>query len=330
MMFLGCDDLLLPDFVATVRAAHERFPDAAIIQPGVRVIDDDGRPTDTLGDRVKRAIRPRAAETTVFGGEPLVTSLLHGDWLYWPSLVFRTEAVRGPAFRDDLPIIQDLALVVDLVTEGATLVLDPTVVFEYRRHTQSASATSLLTGRRLRDERRYYAIAARQMEALGWDRARSRRPVALDLAPARPEPAAGRSRHPQGRRRPHRRRARGRRARRLTAYAGRLALSASRAARSGRPRASRRRRAATRTAGPAAGPRPAAAPSARGRVVAVRTAAAIEAPSCGSNQTAASPAISRCAAMSEQSTGTPAWSASRTGRPNPSTNDGSTIAVASR
>ena len=96
MMFLGCDDLLLPDFVATVRAAHERFPDAAIIQPGVRVIDDEGRPTDTLADRVKRAIRPRAAEPTVFGGEPLVTSLLHGDWLYWPSLVFRTDAVRGP------------------------------------------------------------------------------------------------------------------------------------------------------------------------------------------------------------------------------------------
>ncbi len=171
MMFLGCDDLLLPDFVATVRAAHERFPDAAIIQPGVRVIDDEGRPTDTLADRVKRAIRPGVAETTVFGGEPLVTSLLHGDWLYWPSLVFRTDAVRGPAFRDDLPIIQDLALVIDLVVDGATLVLDPAVVFEYRRHTQSASATSLLTGRRLRDERRYYGIAARQMDALGWRRA---------------------------------------------------------------------------------------------------------------------------------------------------------------
>jgi GT2 family glycosyltransferase len=172
MMFLGCDDLLLPDFVATVLADHARFPEAAIIQPGVRVIDDAGRPTDTLADRVKRAIRPRAEEATAYGGEPLVTSLLHGDWLYWPSLVFRTPVVRGPAFRDDLPIIQDLALVIDLVVDGATLVLDPTVVFSYRRHTQSASSTSLLTGRRLRDERRYYGLAARQMDALGWRRAR--------------------------------------------------------------------------------------------------------------------------------------------------------------
>ena len=171
MMFLGCDDLLLPDFVATARRAHARFPDASIIQPGVRLIDDEGQPTDTLGDRVKRAIRPAADEATEFGGEALATSLLHGNWLYWPSLVFRTAVVRGPAFRDDLPIIQDLALVIDLVADGATLVYDPAVVFEYRRHTQSASATSLLTGRRLRDERRYYGMAARQMSERGWPKA---------------------------------------------------------------------------------------------------------------------------------------------------------------
>lgn len=171
MMFLGCDDLLLPKFVATARAAHVRFPDAAIIQPGVRIIGRDGRSTDTLADRVKRTLRPHTTEPTLFGGESLATSLLHGDWLYWPSLVFRTEVVREPAFRDDLPIVQDLALVIDLVVDGATLVLDPAVVFAYRRHTRSASASSLLTGRRLRDERRYYSIAARQMEELGWTRA---------------------------------------------------------------------------------------------------------------------------------------------------------------
>ncbi len=172
MMFLGCDDVLLPDYVATVRSAHERFPDAAIIQPGVRTIDDDGRPTESLADRVKRALRPRIDEPTVFGGEQLATSLLHGDWLYWPSLVFRTDAVRKPAFRENLPIVQDLALIIDLVAGGAQLVLEPTVVFLYRRHTQSASATSLLNGRRLRDERRYYGVAARQMDELGWTRAR--------------------------------------------------------------------------------------------------------------------------------------------------------------
>ena len=171
MMFLGCDDLMDAGFVATVRAAHEAFPAAAIIQVGVRVIDESGRTVDPLGDKVKRAARPRVHGATELGGEQLAASLLRGNWLYWPALVFRTERVRAYEFRDDLPIIQDLALVIDMVAGGETLVLEPEVCFSYRRHTGSASATSLLHGRRLPDERRYYASAAEQMRARGWRRA---------------------------------------------------------------------------------------------------------------------------------------------------------------
>ena len=60
---------------------------------------------------------------------------------------------------------------IDMVAAGETLVLDPAVCFSYRRHTESASSTSLLHGRRLPDERRYYAEAAAQMQAHGWRRA---------------------------------------------------------------------------------------------------------------------------------------------------------------
>jgi glycosyltransferase involved in cell wall biosynthesis len=171
MMFLGCDDLLDATFVGTVRAAHEQFPAAAIIQVGVRVIDEAGRPADPLGDKVKRATRPRVHGRTELGGERLATSLLRGNWLYWPALVFRTERVQSYEFRAGLPIIQDLALVIDMVAAGETLVVDPEIYFSYRRHTQSASSSSLLHGRRLPDERRYYALAAEQMRARGWRRA---------------------------------------------------------------------------------------------------------------------------------------------------------------
>lgn len=171
MMFLGCDDLLGPTFVATVNAVHERFPEAAIIQPGVRVVDGAGREIRPLGDRVKARIRPRVAEPAVLSGEDLATSLLTGNWLYWPSLVFRTDVVRRHEFRDGLPIVQDLALVIDMVAEGESLVLDPTPCFSYRRHGGSASALTLASGSRLADDRRYYAEAVTQMQARGWSRA---------------------------------------------------------------------------------------------------------------------------------------------------------------
>ena len=171
MMFLGCDDLLQPDFVATVHAAHAEDPEAAVIEVGVQPVDEDGRPVLPLPDKLKRALMPRVEGRTVLGGEDLAVSLLRGNWLYWPSLVFRTEKIKQHDFREDLDIILDLALVIDMVAAGETLALDPTVCFSYRRHTASLSAATLVDGSRLPDERRYFEAVEAQMRVRGWDRA---------------------------------------------------------------------------------------------------------------------------------------------------------------
>jgi len=175
MVFLGCDDLLLPGYVDVVLAAHRRFPEAAVIQPGVRVVDGHGQVVRTLADEVKqRLVRPPRGSSdgaVLLGGEALVTSLLHGDWLYWPSLVFRTHALREVDFRDGFPVTQDLALVIDLVCRGEQLVFEPMVCFHYRRHRASASSTALVDGTRFAAERAYFALAARQCRELGWSRA---------------------------------------------------------------------------------------------------------------------------------------------------------------
>ena len=172
-----------------MRAAHAAFPDAAVIQVGVRVIDEHGAVIDPLGDKVKRAIRPRIAEPDRArrrgprrqpAPRQLALLALHG-------VPHRARAAYP--FRDGLPIIQDLALVIDMVAAGETLVLDPAVCFSYRRHTESASSASLLNGRRLPDERRYYAEAAAadagpRLAAGGPDG-----PAAVDAAAARVDPA---------------------------------------------------------------------------------------------------------------------------------------------
>ena len=53
MMFMGCDDLMHPSFIATVRAAAAAHPRAAVVQVGVEVVDGDGSPVLPLGDKVK-------------------------------------------------------------------------------------------------------------------------------------------------------------------------------------------------------------------------------------------------------------------------------------
>ena len=202
VVFMGSDDLLLPDYVAELRRARAEHPDATIIQPGVRVIDGEGRPSAGLAERVKKWLMPSGPRPVVLAGEELAVSLLRGNWLYWPSLAFEGASVARHSFRADLPIILDLAFILDMVLDGAQLVLREETTFCYRRHDESASSISSLQGSRFEDERRFFREIAERLEARGWPRAASvsrRRIVsrlhALSLLPAA---LAQRSRHGAG------------------------------------------------------------------------------------------------------------------------------------
>jgi glycosyltransferase involved in cell wall biosynthesis len=172
VVILGCDDMLLPNYVDVVLTAHARFPDASVIQPGVRIIDGHGKVVRTLADSVKRRRKmARTREPRLLAGEKLAVSLLLGDWLYWPSLAFRREVLASTPFRDGMPIIQDLAIIIDIVAAGGSLLVEPTVCFHYRRHRGSASSASVLDGTRFQGERAYFDLAAAQARARGWRRA---------------------------------------------------------------------------------------------------------------------------------------------------------------
>lgn len=173
LIVMGCDDILLPNFVDVILRSANSHPEAWIIQPGVRVIDEDGLTTNPLVDVVKNhLVRPKGKGPRSVKGEPLAVSLLHGDWLYWPSLAFRRDRIREFDFRDGLPVIQDLGLVIDMVLAGAVLLIEPEVCFAYRRHTSSASGAKLLDGSRFDGERDYFKLAAQLCQTKGWRRAR--------------------------------------------------------------------------------------------------------------------------------------------------------------
>ncbi len=172
MVMMGTDDIMLPNYLATVHAALEEFPGAAIVQPGVEIIDGRGEVVRTLVDAVKqRLYAPKVTGRRLMGGEELAASLLRGSWFYFPSICWRTDAVRKVDFRDGLEVIQDLALLIDLVQRGEQMIVDETVCFRYRRHTVSVSAAGAVSGTRFVEARRYFADAATEMRDRGWPRA---------------------------------------------------------------------------------------------------------------------------------------------------------------
>ncbi|UWE08200.1 glycosyltransferase family 2 protein [Actinacidiphila bryophytorum] len=174
VVLMGCDDLMLPGYLRTVRRALRRSPEATMVQPGVQVVDAAGRPSSSLVDTAKRWVYAPAGIRTVpalLGGEDLAVSLLRGNWLYFPSVCWRTEALRRHPFRADLGVIQDLAVVVDLLLDGGQLATDPEVCFRYRRHAVSASAAQAVTGARFDEARRFFRGTAARLAAHGWPRA---------------------------------------------------------------------------------------------------------------------------------------------------------------
>jgi glycosyltransferase involved in cell wall biosynthesis len=172
MSMLGTDDLLLPNYVGTVLSAYKDHPGVGMIQPGVAVIDEHGRPVKALADEVKRRLyAPKVTDRRLMGGEELAASLLRGNWLYFPSIAWRTEAAKAVGFRPELRTTQDLALELGLIERGEQMLIDSTVCFQYRRHLESVSSKMALDGDRFAEERELFQQMAERMKAKGWPRA---------------------------------------------------------------------------------------------------------------------------------------------------------------
>jgi len=171
IVLMGCDDIMLPDYVKRVHELIAEFPDADIVQPGVSVIDEDGHEYLPLADRVKGWYRFRGTGARAYSGEALAASLIRGNWTYFPSLVWRREVIAEFVFRTDLDVVQDLAMLVEITKSGGTLVLDDRTVFSYRRHSTSVSAVTGFDGSKFRQERTLFYEAAAAFDELGWHRA---------------------------------------------------------------------------------------------------------------------------------------------------------------
>lgn len=171
VVVMGADDVMLPNYLEWLVRQAGQHADVSIFQPGVVVIDENGAAVHGLVDLVKDVYRPRGKGTRVLSGEDLAVSLLRGDWMYFPSLGWRAEAICGIGFRQGYDVVQDLALAMDIAMAGGSLLVDSELAFMYRRHSASDSSVRALSGTRFDEERRFFENMAQETQALGWGRA---------------------------------------------------------------------------------------------------------------------------------------------------------------
>lgn len=166
-LIMGADDLVQPSYGQVLAGLLERRPDAAMLQPAVQVVDEQGRPYLPLPDRVKQAIRPRT-DVTELHGEAAVVSLLRGNWLYTPALTYRRDRIADVVRRPAIDAVHDLAMVVDMLMRGGRLVVSREVAFRYRRHRSSHSSSHARNGQRFIQEKNYFTTIEAELRELGW------------------------------------------------------------------------------------------------------------------------------------------------------------------
>lgn len=169
---IGSDDRMLPDYIGTVRTLMRDHPTVTLAQPAVEIIDGDGTVVEPWVDKVKRRVyAPRVHGARVLGGESLAVSLLRGNWMYFPAICWRADAITEVGFDPNLRVVQDLALTLEWVRAGAQIVVGDTVCFQYRRHAVSVSSERAYSGARFTEERTFFLDEAARMDRLGWHHA---------------------------------------------------------------------------------------------------------------------------------------------------------------
>jgi hypothetical protein len=170
---MGADDVLEPDFVAVIQDTINKNPDVAMIHPRVSVIDESNNQISTRSDEVKSKIRDSHGSGTLLSGETLASSLMKGNWMYFPSITWRTKTIQEIGFRPGFNVCQDLGLAMDLIMQGGKMVLIEDEIFKYRRHTASDSSVKAINGERFIDEKAFFNVMAKDLKAIGWNQAAS-------------------------------------------------------------------------------------------------------------------------------------------------------------
>jgi len=166
-VMLGCDDKLLPNYVKT---ALMNIGSADFYQPGVQVIDEKDQVFLPLGDRIKKYLQPK--KSGIYSGEKLASSLSVGNWLYFPSITWKTKTIKHHGFNSAYKIVEDLVLEMGIIKDGGVLFYDKTVTFQYRRFANSLSSREKSKGGiRFSEEEAVHKYLVEEFNKIGWKRA---------------------------------------------------------------------------------------------------------------------------------------------------------------
>jgi glycosyltransferase involved in cell wall biosynthesis len=136
----GSDDIFLINPLKDFYTEKLSQSDIAAIGLDVEVINENGKIVKTIPDLVKKVLRPSLKKITVFKNNKIFSSLMLGDWLYFPAILWKTDTLNRIKFDGNFHTAMDLDVFIRLLSNDRKLAFIKSKVLGYRRHSQSASS----------------------------------------------------------------------------------------------------------------------------------------------------------------------------------------------
>ena len=170
VVLLHSDDVLAPNYLDVITRLQKRKPESVAWFCSVNVIDENGAPTWTVGDLIKRLITPRRYTYDLQGDRGL-SKLLFGCFIYCPTVCFRRELFQQFNFDERWSMVPDLALYSSLLEAGHNITGTNEQAFYYRRHTEATTEKLTRTLDRFSEEWRFYCELSRRLDRRVWAKA---------------------------------------------------------------------------------------------------------------------------------------------------------------
>ncbi|QJW91711.1 glycosyltransferase [Spirosoma taeanense] len=170
---LHADDELLPNYTAVVMQAVADHPDATLYYCQASVVDENGQPSFSLPDRVKRFIQPQpVGPYTQLTGEAALTRLLRGNFIFCPTICYQKSRLGELRFSSDWRFVLDFDLTTHLLLKEHTFIGINEVAYAYRRHGSNATVEYTQNRLRFEEEIQLFNQLADECARKGWQQAR--------------------------------------------------------------------------------------------------------------------------------------------------------------
>ena len=165
------DDVLEANFIEASQKAHSDNPNAIAVHTSVTVVDEDNKKRFSFPDFIKFHVAPyKHSRSIATSGDSGLASVLRGNFVFCPTVSFKTEFISLPLFNPQWKMAVDLELISRLLLDGQTIVGIPDFVYRYRRHRNNLTSQLTDTTARFVEEIAFYKQVSVECKAKGFQK----------------------------------------------------------------------------------------------------------------------------------------------------------------